>query len=555
MCLKILKITKIFIFLFCCFSDGLFAQQLTPKQWNEDLNYLVEHLQAMHPNLYAATTKEEFEIKTKTLRSTFGKKPDADIWCGLIELISCIKDGHTVMSNNVINRYFPVRFYQFEDGIFITAIDSANKDYAGAKVLKIGNTDIATALQKVMVMVSAENEMTAAERCVMQLSNAHILKYIGINKDTASLNLFIQKKDGTTKEIILKSQQATPSNWMQWGEMFGPFRSLYTGFKNYTSFDHRKGYKDLALFMRERMPYWYEYMPGEKTIYFQLNFVQDYAGRDNMKIFVAKLFASIDSIKPDKFIIDLRFNSGGDGSRINNILHQIIKRDDINQPDKLYVLSGRKSFSAAIMLLAALKEHTNATFVGEPAGAGFNHYGDAQEIELPNSKASCNISTLYHQCGKAGNKDRLEKNIDIPSRFSSAAYFNGKDPALDYIFNTRFQRVTTLLSEGKIQEALAAYKQREKEWGNFKWYQVFGENDMNTIGYNLIEQHKLNEAITAFELNTKEYPESFNVWDSLGEAYVLAGNKEEAIKSYKKVIELNPGSVSAKQAVEKLQKQ
>ena len=109
--------------------------------------------------------------------------------------------------------------------------------------------------------------------------------------------------------------------------------------------------------------------------------------------------------------------------------------------------------------------------------------------------------------------------------------------------------------EGKILEALTTYNQRAKEWGNYKWYRVFEENDMNTLGYNLIEQHRLNEAIAAFELNTKEYPKSVNVWDSLGEAYALAGNREEAIKSYKKVLQLNPGSVSAKQAIEKLIKQ
>jgi tetratricopeptide (TPR) repeat protein len=60
------------------------------------------------------------------------------------------------------------------------------------------------------------------------------------------------------------------------------------------------------------------------------------------------------------------------------------------------------------------------------------------------------------------------------------------------------------------------------------------------------------EAIGVFELNTVLYPGSSNACDSLGEAYAERGRREEAIRSYRKALELNPGNASAKAALERL---
>ena len=48
------------------------------------------------------------------------------------------------------------------------------------------------------------------------------------------------------------------------------------------------------------------------------------------------------------------------------------------------------------------------------------------------------------------------------------------------------------------------------------------------------------QAIRLFQRNVQEYPESGNVWDSLGEAYAAAGKKDLAIKNYEKSLQLDP---------------
>jgi hypothetical protein len=71
--------------------------------------------------------------------------------------------------------------------------------------------------------------------------------------------------------------------------------------------------------------------------------------------------------------------------------------------------------------------------------------------------------------------------------------------------------------------------------------EISTENELNLYGYQLMtQQNQIDKAIEIFVLNTKRHPESANVWDSLGEAYVTKGDKEKAIANFKKSLSMNP---------------
>jgi len=78
------------------------------------------------------------------------------------------------------------------------------------------------------------------------------------------------------------------------------------------------------------------------------------------------------------------------------------------------------------------------------------------------------------------------------------------------------------------------------------------EGDINTIGYHYIN-NDAKKALTYFKLNVSNYPTSSNAFDSLGEAYMLLGDKENAINSYKKSFELDADNENAKKMISKLQ--
>jgi CubicO group peptidase (beta-lactamase class C family) len=107
-----------------------------------------------------------------------------------------------------------------------------------------------------------------------------------------------------------------------------------------------------------------------------------------------------------------------------------------------------------------------------------------------------------------------------------------------------------LLLAGKTEEAIEAYKKIKREKPNIN---VVAEERLNTLGYTLLREKKIAEAIAIFKVNVELYPQSSNVYDSLGEAYMVSGNKELAIFNYKKSLELNPKNENAVTTLKKLQ--
>lgn len=73
------------------------------------------------------------------------------------------------------------------------------------------------------------------------------------------------------------------------------------------------------------------------------------------------------------------------------------------------------------------------------------------------------------------------------------------------------------------------------------------EREVNSIGYNFLNEKDYDNAIAVFKMNTALYPESDNVYDSLADAYLRTGDSLQAFNNYKKALELNSGNERAKE--------
>ncbi len=102
---------------------------------------------------------------------------------------------------------------------------------------------------------------------------------------------------------------------------------------------------------------------------------------------------------------------------------------------------------------------------------------------------------------------------------------------------------------GDVASAVGAYKTAKRT--NPKGY-LFRESELNALGYELLDLNRIGDAIEIFKLNAQEYPRSFNVYDSLGEAYARKGEKNSAIIYYRKSLAIYPDNVNARQMLQKL---
>ena len=107
-----------------------------------------------------------------------------------------------------------------------------------------------------------------------------------------------------------------------------------------------------------------------------------------------------------------------------------------------------------------------------------------------------------------------------------------------------------IITDKGIESALQTYATLKQSSDYY-----VSEAQLNALGYRLLGMKKVREAIEILRLNSLTYPQSANVYDSLGEAYMINGDKDLAIRNYEKAVELNPQNTNAIETLKKLRAQ
>src|SRR5262249_32378446 len=113
-----------------------------------DLKYLFVELPKRHKNLFFKITRQQFDREIAGIIEAVPKLPYSDANLPFRRLTAMIGDPHTRISYNVEKTY-PVTLYQFSDGVFVVAATEEYKSALGAKLIKIGETDIERAIEAV----------------------------------------------------------------------------------------------------------------------------------------------------------------------------------------------------------------------------------------------------------------------------------------------------------------------------------------------------------------------------------------------------------------------
>ncbi|MCK4226091.1 serine hydrolase [candidate division WOR-3 bacterium] len=137
-----------------------------------------------------------------------------------------------------------------------------------------------------------------------------------------------------------------------------------------------------------------------------------------------------------------------------------------------------------------------------------------------------------------------EMNLGITNILYNEPYDQPKKSLRDVLVKT--------ILEKDVEFAIAEYHElKEKYPDDYD----FTEIEMNLLGYQLLGMNKIEEAIEIFKLNIEVYPDASNVYDSMGEAYMIKGERELAIINYAKSLELNPNNTNAIEMLGRLAKE
>lgn len=179
----------------------------------------------------------------------------------------------------------------------------------------------------------------------------------------------------------------------------------------------------------------------------------------------------------------------------------------------LYILTSKKTFSAAEAFAYSLKHLNKAIVVGETTKGGANRtkrmpVNDAFTISVPYIK-SIHPLTKTNWEGKG-----VEPTIKTAKKDAFVIAY------IDAIHKT---------------------VKRNKS------------NVLNRVGYTFLQEKSIENAIKVFKESVKLFPKDANSWDSLGEAYFFKKDRVKALKAYKKALELDPNSTSIQKRIQKLE--
>lgn len=192
---------------------------------------------------------------------------------------------------------------------------------------------------------------------------------------------------------------------------------------------------------------------------------------------------------------------------------------------------------------------------GENTGYGFGWFLDYDPG---------NPVVVNHSGGWVGFVTFLQNEVDTKSGF--VILTNNSSDYVDAIFGNMFAlssgkdfeipkksiraEMAKKLFEENTASALAHYT--DLKTNNPDHYN-FDESELNILGYTLMNEDRLEDALQIFELNIKQYPESANPYDSFGDALLAKGDTIRALENFKKCFSMDSTLTYSKDKIDALE--
>ncbi|HEX5651783.1 MAG TPA: hypothetical protein VFX58_01840 [Chitinophagaceae bacterium] len=550
-CLAKTLLSGIVCLFFTIFTTIVPAQSpasLTPAEWRKDLHYFQQLVHTKYPNLFYNISAAQFDSVVRSIDKRLDKLNDLQMRAEFVKLVALFQVGHTATrlrfgSDAQLQPWvhrIPAAFYLFSDGLYIKSIDKRYMQALGGKLTHIGKTDAMKAMEKIRPYVAFENEQGFKNTFPFYLSIPEFLKDAGIVEDLSQVPL-TYVKNGREQTIVLKAEDLpspggnhgieSPRDWVNAYEQMNTEQSV------------------LWLKKPARLRH-FEYMPQAKLLYVRHSAVQN-EPNETIADFFAKVFDFVDKNEVEKFVLDVRLNGGGNNYLNKPVITGIIAARKINQMGRLFIITGRETFSAAQNLVNELEKYTEAVFVGEPTSENVNFFGDTRLEVLPNSKLNINLSWLWWQNLDPRDK-RKWKAPHLAADMSFEDYQKGIDPAMNLVLNYDKKgpidnKLRDLVIQEKYDEAVSMAREYMQDPVH-RYFKDELETKINDYGYQLINRQRFEQANKVLHMNVQLFPGSANVYDSYAESWWKLGNTAEAIKYYQIAIGKDPHGVTGDNA-------
>jgi hypothetical protein len=371
--------------------------------WRADLEFVRVNLPKRHISAFHAVSQEAFDVAIDRLEPLSSIQSADARFVGLFQVLNLIGDGHTGLVFPRDRAYFPIEIQEFGSEFRVVRSAPGFEQALGAQVLKINEITVGDAMDRALQLTPAdENASLRRALAVNYLGVGLILHGLGIIPDRAVAQYTFRSDDGHVFTLDLPSSPTR--NKAEWSRPQGHVLLA----------DQHPG-----------EPFWCVNIASARAIYC------DFRSYSGLSTHSAAMLQLISQTMPEKLVIDLRDNGGGDytvGER--NIIRPVKRLESINRKGRLFILIGPQTFSAAMNNAAQFRAQTAATLVGQTVGEKPNSFQEPREMRLPHSKLVVRYSTRWYEFVESG-PNSIEP--DIPAPQSWADYADGQDTALNYV--------------------------------------------------------------------------------------------------------------------------
>lgn len=522
------------------------------ESWRADLARLVQELERIHPDPYRKIGKGPFTAERDRLNARIPELAAHEIVVGFARLLALVGDGHTSLplyaAQGVDFHVLPYRVGLYDDGLWIEGADRGHSEIVGGRVISIGGISADEAVERVATLISRDNHHWIRAVAPHLLDRIEVLHALGMASDLSGTTVTVVDRDGRRVqrrvEPLADPQHATHGL---------PYLPRHTG--DWVDASPEYSRAERAAFDQI---YGWRYLEEEDLLHIRFDQVQNRHGGPSALETFREAMAFARERSPGKTLIDIRNNTGGNGGLLPPIVREIVRTREVDQPGRLYLAIGNRTFSAAQMLTSMLERFSTAILVGEPSGAAYNEFAGHEFVELPHSGVRFAVSPDHYQMGAYPRDPRRRATPRLAASSSFEDYASGRDRVREVVLAHDGDEEDRLI--GEVMASLRtgddeAARRLARGWDARPVNRYFDSSAaLNRAGYRLLRDGSSDAAIQLFRLNVELHPAYANGWDSLGEALVHAGRKPEAREAFVRALELDPRLESSLQWLQRLER-